>query len=87
MRLNHLKTRIWLAIAVAIASLGVVSSASAMLYTGDLNGPATTAPPAAAPGRGFDWGYALVGVGIALLLVVGAFAAVRMTRSRARLAT
>ena len=87
MRLNRLKTRIWLAVAVAIASLGVVSSASAMLYTGDLDGPVKTAPPAAAPGGGFEWGYALAGVGIALVLVVGAFAAVRMTKSRARLAT
>ena len=39
MKLNHLKIRVWLALAVAIASLGLASSASARLYTGDLGGP------------------------------------------------
>jgi hypothetical protein len=84
MRLNHLKTRIWLALAVAIASLGLVSSASAMPQDGPV---VSGTPAAAAPSSGFEWGYALLAAGLVLALTVAAIALVRLTRNRARLAT
>ena len=85
MRLNHLKTRIWLALAVAIASLGLVSSASAMPEDGPV---VKGAPAAAAPTSGFDWSYALLAAGVVLALVVAAaVAVVHANRNRARLAT
>ena len=84
MRLNHLKTRIWLALAVAIASLGLVSSASAMPE----DGPVVKATPtAAAPSGGFDWNYALLAAGVVLALAVAALAVAHVSRHRARLAT
>jgi hypothetical protein len=84
MRLNHLKTRIWLALAVAIASLGLVSSASAMPQDGPV---VKGTPSAAAPGSGFEWGYTLLAAGLVVALTVAAVAVVHATRNRARLAT
>ena len=85
MRLNHLKTRIWLALAVAIASLGLVSSASAMPVSD--SGPVVKAPPTAVPSSGFDWNYALLAAGVVLALAVAALAVAHVSRHRARLAT
>jgi hypothetical protein len=88
MKRNHLKIRVWLALAVAIASLGLASSASARLYTGDLGGPsAAPAPPAVVTSDGFNWGDALVGAGVALGTAFGGIGIAYLARNRTRLAT
>jgi len=84
MRLNHLKTRIWLALAVATASLGLVSSASAMPQDGPV---VKTTQPATVPSSGFEWGYALLAAGVVVALAVAAVAIVHASRNRSRLAT
>jgi hypothetical protein len=90
MRHNHLKIRIWLALAVAIASLGFASTASARLYTGDLGPSAAPAPPAVvtvSSPDGFQWGDALVGAGVALGAALGGIGIAYAARHRTRLAT
>lgn len=89
MRHNHLKIRIWLALAVAVASLGFASSASARLYVDDRSDPsvAPQVPTAVATGDGFNWGDAAVGAGVALGVALGGLGVAYVARHRTRLAT
>ena len=87
MRGKHHTLRIWLVLAVTIVSLGLASSASARLYTGDLAGPSVAPPPAAGAPAGFNWGDALVGAGAVLGIAVGCIAIALLVRSNRRLAT
>lgn len=85
MRRNHfrIRFRVWLALAVAIASLGFASSASARLYLGDNMGASSTPPPAVVvttTNDGFNWGDALVGAGVALAIAAGSAGVVYATR-------
>ena len=89
MRRNRftIRIRLWLALAVATASLGLVSSASARLYLGDIAGASTTTPPAAvltSPDNGFNWGDALVGAGVALAIAAGSIGVVYVARHHRR---
>jgi hypothetical protein len=88
MRHNHLKIRIWLALAVAIASLGFTSSAFARPYIDDSYDPSVTfqAPVVATP-AGFSWSDAAVGAGVALAAAVGGIGIAYLARSHRRLAT
>ena len=87
MRRTHLKIRIWLALAVAIASLGFTSSAFAMKNAGDAAGPSATQQPLVVPSssNGFNWGDALVGAGVALAAALGGIGIAYVARSRTRL--
>ena len=89
MKRKHFKIRfrLWLALAVAIASLGFVSSASARLYMGDINGPTAATPPpvvVTTPDTGFDWGDALVGAGVALAIAASGAGVVVLARHHRR---
>ena len=90
MRHNHLKIRVWLALAVAIASLGFASSASARLVLDDGSSLPTVTPPApvvVTTTDGFSWGDALVGAGVALAAALGGIGIAYVARNRTRLAT
>jgi len=90
MRRNHLKIRkirLWLALAVAIASLGLPSSAFAK-YSLDASGPSVTpqSPVVVPTSGGFAWGDALVGAGVAFgVAVLGGIGIAYVARSRTRL--
>jgi hypothetical protein len=90
MRGNRTRIQISIVIAVVVASLAIVTGASAKFMPEDGSGIAVAAPPATVVGStndGFDWGSALAGagVGIGAALAVGATA--YTMRSRSRLAT
>ena len=88
MRHNHLKIRVWLALAVAIASLGFASSASARLSMGDATGSvAPAAPVVVTAPDGFQWGDALLGAGVALGAALGGIGLAYAARHRTHLAT
>jgi len=89
MRHNHLKTRIWLALAVAIASLGFASSASARLVLDDRWDPsvAPQVPAVVMTGGGFNWADAAVGAGAALGVALCCIVLALLARNRTRLAT
>jgi hypothetical protein len=80
---NHHKIRVWLAIAVVIASLGLTSAASARYLAEDTGGipvESSPVPIEVTSGGSFDWGAALVGAGVAIgaaLCVGGATYVVR----------
>ena len=86
---NH-RIRVWLVLAVVIASLGIVSSASARYLAEDTGMPSTVAatPPAvdAAPTDGFSWGDALIGAGVTAGGLLGLSCAAYAARTRSRLA-
>jgi hypothetical protein len=83
------KIRIWLALAVAVASLGFTSSALAMRPVSDGGvAPAVKSPTLTVPAAdsGFNWSDALVGAGVALgVAALGGIGIAFVARSRARL--
>jgi hypothetical protein len=87
---SHRRLRIWLVLAVVVASLGIVSSASARYLSEDTGMPATVAAttPAvdAAPSDGFSWGDALIGAGVTAGGLLGVSCAAYAARTRSRLA-
>jgi len=91
MRRNRfrIQIRVWLALAIGIASLGLVSSASAQLIPSDGGTPLVTSEPAVVittPNDGFNWGDALAGAGVGLAVAAGAtgvvYGARRLRRTR-----
>jgi hypothetical protein len=89
MRRNRfrIRTRLWLALAAATVSFAFVSSASAQLLPSDGSNPITTPPPAVvvtAPHDEFNWGDALVGAGVALVVAAGSIAVVYVARQHRR---
>jgi hypothetical protein len=89
MRHNHLKIRIWLALAVAIASLGFTSSALAMLPAADgtASGATPLVPTVTSTGSSFNWADAAVGAGVALGVTLSGIGIAYLARNRTRLAT
>jgi len=86
---NH-RIRVWLVLAVVVASLGIVSSASARYLSEDTGMPVTIAatPPTvtSTPADGFSWGDALIGAGVTVGGMVGLSGAAYAARTRSRLA-
>ena len=85
---KRFKIRICIALVVAIASLGLTSSAFAMRpVEADAGAPAYTAPTIAVPtSDGFSWGDALVGAGVAsAVAALGGIGIAYVARSRTRL--
>jgi hypothetical protein len=77
-------------LAVAVASLGLVSGASARLMPED--GSGVVAAPAPVPvivtaAEGFDWGSALAGAAVAIGAAAAIGTAAYVVRGRSRLAT
>ncbi len=81
------KIRIWIALVVAIASLGFTSSAFAMKNATDASGPSVVPQAPVVPtSGGFNWGDALVGAGIAFgVAALGGIGIAYVARSRTRL--
>jgi hypothetical protein len=83
------KIRIWIALVVAIASLGFTSSAFAMKNATDAAGGPTVVPQAPvvpSASDGFNWGDALVGAGVAFgVAALGGIGIAYVARSRTRL--
>jgi hypothetical protein len=96
MRRRAFRIRRWLLLAVAVSALAISSTAQARFYSGEDQGRvsggnavvvSTKSAPVAGPGAGFDWGYALVGVGTVLLVGITGVGLVQLGRNRRRLAT
>ena len=90
MRVNRHKIRIVLVLAVVVAALGIVSSASAKFMPEDGSGiPAVTspAPVQITASDGFNWGSALAGAGVAFGAALGIAGTAYLVRGRSRLAT
>jgi len=83
---KNFKIRIWIALVVAIASLGLTSSAFAMRPASDDAGAGVASPPTiVVPAtNGFNWGDALVGAGVALAAALGGIGITYVARSRTR---
>jgi hypothetical protein len=84
MRRRTLRIRRWLTVAVAVAALSLVSSASAMVPTDNAGGSGSAVGGTAS--GGFDWSYPAIGALIALALVGAGVAALRLANNRRRLA-
>ena len=71
MKRTTFRIKIWVSLAVACGSLALVSSASARLYTGDLNDPPARTPqaPVSTPSGGFSWADAAIGAAVGLTTV------------------
>ena len=90
MRGTHHKIRIVLVLAVAIAALGLVSSASARFMPEDDSANpvlSTPAPVEVTTNDGFNWGSALTGAGVAIGAALSIGATGYLVRHRSRLAT
>ena len=90
MRGTQNKIRIMLVLAVAIAALGLVSSASAryMPEDGSANAVISTPTPVeVTTSDGFNWGSALTGAGVAIGAALCIGATGYLVRHRSRLAT
>ena len=96
MRRKAFRIRRWLVLAVAVSALALASGAQAALYGGEDQGRAsggydglvnTKSAPVASTGTGFDWGYAMVGVGAGLVITISGVGLVQLGRNRRRLAT
>jgi hypothetical protein len=89
MRLSHHKIRIIIVLAIAVASLGLVSSASARLYTDERYDPNVSpqVPTAVTTGDGFSWGDAGIGAGVAIGAVFAGLGVAYAARHRVRVAT
>ena len=95
MRRKAFRIRRWLVLAVAISALALASGAQGRVYSGEDQGRASggygglvsKSTQVTNAGPGFDWGYAMVGVGVALVIAVSSVGLVQLGRNRRRLAT
>jgi hypothetical protein len=95
MRRKAFRIRRWLVLAVAVSALVLASGAQARVYGGEdqgrtsggYDGLVNTKSAPAVTGAGFDWGYAMVGVGVGLVAAISAVGFVQLGRNRRRLAT
>lgn len=96
MRRRAFRIRRWLALAVALSAFVIVSGAQARLYGGEDQGRAsggsgriviTKSAPTVSTGSGIDWGYAMAGVGVGLVVAISGVGLVQLGRNRRRLAT
>ena len=95
MRRKAFRIRRWLLLAVAISALALASGAQGRVYGGEDQGRAsggygglvTKSTQVTSAGPGFDWGFAMVGVGAALVIAISGVGLVQVGRNRRRLAT
>ena len=80
----RIRIRIWLALAVMVASLGLASSAQAVGLADSDGGPSGTAqtPLVATTDGGFSWADAGIGAAIALAAAFGSIAVARLVHTR-----
>ena len=96
MRRRVFRIRRWLVLAIAISALVLASGPQARVYGGEDQGRAsggydglvsTKGAQDVSTGAGFDWGYAMVGVGAGLVLAISGLGLLQVGRNRRRLAT
>lgn len=80
---RHFRIKLWLALAVAVASLGLASSAQAMRVN-EGGGAANVKAPVVVTTGGFDWGDAAIGAGVALAAALTGAGLVQLARNRNR---
>src|SRR5262249_577133 len=70
MRRRPFRVRRWLVLAAAVSALVFASGAQARYYAGEDGVTGVKSAPVATKGAGFDWGYAMVGVGAGLVIAI-----------------
>jgi hypothetical protein len=88
MKGTHRRIRSWIVLAVVVASLGLVSSASARYLPEDSGSAAPVTMPVVdvTSNDGFNWGDALIGAGVAVGAAAALGGAAYLARTRSRLA-